>query len=331
MFYDLSGSQIAVINHEVQIHRDQIDECDQYELESQQTHLRFTNQRFEMPVPVVVYADFESAIDEKNKHKPIMFSCLAMSRIPTIQTQLQVFHAPHKDEHDLRFFMDYLIQLQESVKRHLFNELPLEVTPKVDKDYRFISVCPFCHKKLESDKVRHHAYVVGEYSNGVEVKHYEAGQNIFTCCKKCNLQLSFNKENYRLPVYLHNGSHYDFTIIIILIASMDEDNNGNLEVIPTTEDKEMHIKYHGIQSKDSLKLINSPLKTIVTQILRDNLEHNKHTKTQLRRYCEEWNKHWSDEYIDLLTRKESMFFTLIKSYSFLTNISYPLESSVLMI
>ena len=41
-----------------------------------------------MPAPVVVYADFESAIDEKSKHKPIMLFCLAMSRIPTIQTQL---------------------------------------------------------------------------------------------------------------------------------------------------------------------------------------------------------------------------------------------------
>ena len=29
-----------------------------------------------MPAPVVVYADFESAIDDKNKHKPIMLSCL---------------------------------------------------------------------------------------------------------------------------------------------------------------------------------------------------------------------------------------------------------------
>ena len=129
-----------------------------------------------MPVPVVVYADFESTIDEKNKHKPIMLSCLAMSHIPTIQTQLQVFHAPHENQSDLRHFIDYLIQLQESVKRYLLNEIPLEVTPKVDKDYWFTSVCPFCHKKLESDKVRHHAYVVGEYSNGVEVKHYEAGQ-----------------------------------------------------------------------------------------------------------------------------------------------------------
>ena len=52
-----------------------------------------------------------------------------------------------------------------------------------------------------------------------------------------------------------------------LIASMDEDNNGNLEVIPTTENKEMQIEYHGIQFKDLLKLISSPLKTIVLRHL----------------------------------------------------------------
>ena len=84
-----------------------------------------------MPAPIMVYADFESAIDEKNRCKPIILSCLAMSRISTIQTQLQVFNTPHEEENDLRSFMDYLIQLQESVKRYLFNELPLEVTPKV--------------------------------------------------------------------------------------------------------------------------------------------------------------------------------------------------------
>ena len=98
-----------------------------------------------MSAPVVVYADFESAINEKNKHKFIMLSCLAVSRIPTTQTQLQVFHVPHEEESDLHLFMDYLIQLQESMKRHLFSELPLEVIPKVEKDYRFTSMCPFCH------------------------------------------------------------------------------------------------------------------------------------------------------------------------------------------
>ena len=196
------------------------------------------------------------------------------------------------------------------------------MTQKAGKDYRFTSVCPFCHKKLESNKVRHHAHVSGEYSNGVEMKHYDAGQYIFTCCKKCNLQLSFNKENYRLAVYFHNGSYYDFTFIIKFIASM-EDNNRDLEVISTTEDKEMQIEYHGIQFKDSLKLISSPLKTIVVQTLGKDLEHYKHAKTQLRRYCEERGKQWSDEYIDLLTRKEPMFFTLIKSYDSLNSTVIP--------
>ena len=97
------------------------------------------------------------------------------------------------------------------------------------------------------------------------------------------------------------------------------DDKGNLEVIPTTEDKEMQIEFLDIQFKDSLKLISSPLKTIVVQTLGDNLDHYKHTKTQLRRYCEESGKEWSDEYIDLLTRKEPMFYTLIKSYDSLNN------------
>ena len=52
-----------------------IDERYIFELKSQQTYLRFTNQRYEMPAPVVVYADFESAIDDINRHKPIMLSC----------------------------------------------------------------------------------------------------------------------------------------------------------------------------------------------------------------------------------------------------------------
>ena len=81
------------------------------------------------------------------------------------------------------------------------------------------------------------------------------------------------------------------------IASMDEEDNGNLEIILTTEDKEMQIEYHDIQFKDSLKLINSPLKTIVAQTLVNDLEQHKHTKTQLRRYCEERSKQWNDEYI----------------------------------
>ena len=142
------------------------------------------------------------------------------------------------------------------------------------------------------------------------------------CCTKCNLQLSFNKKNYRLSVYFHNGSHYDFTFIMKLIAAHST-SSDSLEVIPTTEDKEMQIEYNGIQFKDSLKLISSPLRSIVAQTLGGNLDLYIHTKQQLCKYCESRGKQWSDEYIDLLTRKEPMFYSLIKSYDTLNNTIIP--------
>ena len=47
----------------------------------------------------------------------------------------------------------------------------------------------------------------------------------------------------------------------------------SVKVIPTTENKEMQIEYNGIQFKDWLKLISSPLKIIVVQTPGDYLKH----------------------------------------------------------
>ena len=319
------GSRKNVHNHEVQVHREQVDESEQYDLTPNETRLNFTNQRYEMPAPVVVYADFESAIDNNNRHKPIMLSCLAVSRIPTIETQLRIFHAPHESEEDLHPFMSYLTQLRESVKEYLFDKLPLENSPSIERDFRTTTICPFCHKQFDDilPKVRHHALMPGNYTTGRgDTCFFEAGQYICTCCINCEHQYSFNKKNYHLPVYFHNGSHYDFAFIMKIIASHST-SESSLEVIPTTEDKEMQIEYNGIQFKDSLKLISSPLRSIVAQTLGGNLDLYVHTKQQLCKYCESRGKQWKDEYIDLLTRKEPMFYSLIKSYDTLNNTTIP--------
>ena len=106
----------------MQASSEQIDDCDQYELSSEDKRLRFTHQRFEITIPVVVYADFESAIDEKNRLKPIMLSCLTVSRTPDINTRLEIIHTPHEEERYFRPFMEYFMQLQERVKKYLFDE-----------------------------------------------------------------------------------------------------------------------------------------------------------------------------------------------------------------
>ena len=66
------------------------------------------------------------------------------------------------------------------VKNYLFDESPFENSLEMESDFVSQLCVPFCHRKLESDKIRHHTHVTGEYSNGVEVKYYEAGQYIDT-------------------------------------------------------------------------------------------------------------------------------------------------------
>ena len=83
------------------------------------------------------------------------------------------------------------------------------------------------------------------------------------------------------------------------------------------------IEYNGIQFKDSFKVISSPLRSIVAQTLGGNLDLYVHIKQQLCKYCESRGKQWSDEYIDLLTWKEPMFYSLIKSYDTLNNSAIP--------
>ena len=80
----------------------------------------------------------------------VLFTC---ALIPAIQTQLRVLHASHEEESDLFPFMDYLIQLQESVKKYLFHELPIENTPEINREYRSTIVCPLCHSKLDNGEI----------------------------------------------------------------------------------------------------------------------------------------------------------------------------------
>ena len=85
--------------------------------------MRFTNQRYEMPVSVVVCTNFELYTDGKNVHKSIILSYMVVSRIPCIEIQLWIFHVPHENEDDLLDFMYYLVSLMENVNTFLFDGL----------------------------------------------------------------------------------------------------------------------------------------------------------------------------------------------------------------
>lgn len=181
-------------------------------------------------------------------------------------------------------------------------------------------------------KVRHHAHIAGQYYDGFESRQYYAGEYICTCCSKCNTQLSFNKKSYKLPVYFHNGARYDNAFIMKLAAKWKANADANkdtkhspfsMEVIPSAMDKEMLISINGIDFKDSYKMISNNLKAIVNQTLGSDLKNYRITKLLLKQYLEDHNKHYDESYIELMTRKEPMFYSLITSYQTLSNEKLP--------
>lgn len=428
-----SNCKSNVLKHEIRCHPEKVPESERYILESGDSRLRWTNQRYQMYAPVVMYADFESSINEQGEHNPIMLSVACVSRIPNVQTEYKVFRGPNENAKDFIPFIEYLERTRSRIVDELYDERKMVVTPDVTKDYEATEECPFCHiplitkdekkeisaitsdeqrrrlleleslyeedpellteydlyeleeakedgslekahkatrslptdsvnwKRIREDyhtnksrmvqlakkckvhkatkaekeeyeklkstqlmyarvKVRHHAHIAGEYSNGVESRQYAAGDYICTCCDKCNFQLSFNKTNYKLPVYFHNGSRYDNAFIMKIIHNYKQLHpNSKLDVIPTAMDKEMLITLDNIDFKDSYKMISSKLKDIVAQTLGSDLNNYPVTKQLLKHYLEDHNKNYDETYIELMTRKEPMFYNLITSYKTLSN------------
>ena len=81
----------------------------------------------------------------RTRHKPIMLSCLAVSRIPAIDNQLRVFHAPHMRAKRI-FALLWTIShnCRARVKEYLFDELPTrELSEYREGHFRATTVCPF--------------------------------------------------------------------------------------------------------------------------------------------------------------------------------------------
>ena len=189
-----------------------------------------------------------------------------------------------------------------------------------------------CHKYQVNSmddlsvKVRHHAHFDAEYSNGQQSRVYNAGEFICACCTQCNVQLKYTNKGHKtvqIPIYFHNGSRYDNTFINIALGKYAANHNTNIEIIPVTIDKEMTIQCDGLCFKDSYRMVSAPLKNLVNQLLGKDKSKYKYTIEFMRDFFEHNHEPFDNSYIDLLLRKEPMFYNLVNSFDSLWNQSLP--------
>ena len=289
------------------------------------TQVKFKDTKHMMIHPVMITFDFETALKPTKEgitlHNPLMCSVYVHSTIPAVKSEYRVFYAESLSYKDFIPMIKYMKSIAYTTIKHVKSVelINLDTIPNLDEYPENKERCPFCKNKYNDDnrKVRHHAHYTGYYHNGSEMRYYNAGDIICNCCNNCNLQLEFSA--MRVPVYAHNSSGYDNTLLIHILSECHEE----LNIIPTAMDHYMQIQTKQLVFKDSKKLISGSLRSLVQTFLGGDKSKYNATITSVKQWCKSYGIEFKDNYIDLLLQKEPMFYNLVDSFESLSTPTIP--------
>ena len=240
-------------------------------VEEGQVH--FKNHQFQHPQDYIGFLDFECALDPESKlcndcqslrckcdrsfseivshQDPIAFSFLILN-----QNNKIVHEYTFAGENAAEVFIDHLLECYEIWVKSLLETIqPMRITWAEQKLFDESDTCYLCHKSFEIDNVvkcRDHNHFTGKY--------------LGAACQQCNLKRQRPRE---LPIFLHNGSKYDFHFII---RALNEKNVGNIRVLPYNGEHFRTISFKGFKFVDSLAFLQASL----AQLTRDlsNASHS---------------------------------------------------------
>ena len=251
--------------------------------------LHFKNYQKQLPIPFVVYADFEcftkpiksccpNPTDSYNynyqKHEPSGFCCFSKGIVPGINIKPIIYTKSSEDEDVAKVFVEKIIELTKGIYNDFYlRPKPLKLSGDEQKLFEEATICHICSKKLEKDKVRDHCHFTGQYRGAAH--------------NKCNLMC---KKPKILPVIFHNLQGYDAHLFIKQLAKIE----GKLDCIPSTEEKYISFSKHirvgeykdiggnifpinfEIRFLDSFKFLQTSLANLVSNLSPDEFYCTKH-------------------------------------------------------
>ena len=285
------------------------------------TFLYFKNYHKKLPIPFVVYADFECFTKPMNscspnpkesynynyqKHEPSGF-CFYVKGIVDKKIKPIIYTKTSEDEDISKVFVEKLVEVTKGIYNDFYQRpKPLRLTSADQKSFDSEVNCHICGGELKEDKVRDHCHFTGQYRGAAH--------------NKCNLMCRKPKI---LPVIFHNLQGYDAHLFIKQLAKID----GRLECIPSTEEKyisfskiikvgEYKYGFDGekfpinfeIRFLDSFKFLQTSLANLVSNLSKEDFHNTKHV----------FKKN-----VDLLTRKGVYPYDYVSSLDKLSETQLP--------
>ena len=144
-----------------------------------------------LPVPFVLYADFEAFLvpAKENKesasntkvrqlHKPSVFACLRISQIPKFNGEIFTYSG----EDSMTIFFEHIRDQNHYVRSILSDVKPMKTLTEHQLKHAAATTCEVCHgqfTKTKKDQTKHHCHLSGLY--------------IGPYCNTCNLKLKYKK------------------------------------------------------------------------------------------------------------------------------------------
>ena len=252
------------------------------------TMLYFKNYHKQLPIPFVVYADFECFTKPMNscspnpkdsynynyqKHEPSGFCFYIKGIVDKIFTPI-IYTKTREDEDISKVFVEKLTEVTKGIYNKFYcRPKPLRLTQEEQKSFKNEVNCHICNRELKDDRVRDHCHFTGQYRGAAH--------------NKCNLMC---KKSLVLPVIFHNLRGYDAHLFIKQLAKLE----GNLTCIPSTEEKyisfsksiqvgeyycvklgKMCSLYFEIRFLDSFKFLQTSLANLVSNLSQDDFHNTK--------------------------------------------------------
>ena len=253
------------------------------------TMLYFKNYHKKLPVPFVVYADFECFTKPMNscspnpkdsynynyqKHEPSGF-CFYVKGIVDKKIKPIIYTKTSEDEDISKVFVEKLAEVTKGIYNDFYQRpKPLRLTQEEQKSFYKAVKCHICSRELKKDKVRDHCHFTDQYRGAAH--------------NKCNLMC---KKPKVLPVIFHNLQGYDAHLFIKQLARLE----GDLSCIPSTEEKYISFsknikvgEYYclklgkmcpinfEIRFLDSFKFLQTSLANLVSNLSADDFHNTKH-------------------------------------------------------
>ena len=264
--------------------------------------LKFNNFHKQQAVPFVIYADFEaitenihsckqnndkSYTEAYQKHTDCSYGYKVVCCYNDKYTKpIQIYRGKKAIYNFMEKMLDE-VKYCKKVMRKCFNKA-LKMTKEDEFNFKKATECHICNKQYtEKDiKVRDHCHITGKFRGSAH--------------QECNLQLSMNPDEIKIPVIFHNLRGYDSHFIMQEIGAIVKnhtykDKNGNekemnINAIPNNMEKYMAFMLgRHLTFIDSFQFMSSGLSKLVSNLPKEAFKYT--------------SKQFKDKKFDLITRK----------------------------